>query len=79
MKTIDAAGIAARCNHAGAAHIRKSYIRNIKVFDHRQEKDWYMAETDYSFTHKGENYIVRASIVGDKRYSALRKFTVEKV
>ena len=77
MKYMEASTIAARCNHAGATHIKKSYVRNIKSVARRQGIDWFLFEEDFAFTHKGIPYIVCEEIVGDKRISALRRYTVK--
>ena len=78
-KIIDAKTIAARCKSAGADGIFKSYIRNIRIADRRRENDWFMFEYDFSFTHKGDRYIIRQEIIGDKRYSAAFQYKLEKV
>lgn len=75
--SIMAKTLVARCEAAGLTGIYKSYIRNIKCVDRRREADWFMEERDYSFDYKGNTYIVRSEIVGDKRASARFKYTVE--
>lgn len=79
MKIIGTSIIASRCKSAGFTGIYKSYIRDIQLIDRRKGADWFMEERDYSFTHKGKKYIIRAEIEGDKRYSAAFKYTVEEV
>lgn len=79
MRSIGCNTLVARCKSAGRTDIFKSYIRDIKHVASRREPDWFMEERDYSFTHKGKKYIVRAEIVGDKRYSAAFKYSVEEV
>lgn len=79
MSIISKDTLAHRCKSAGITGIFKSYIRDIELVARRREPDWFMEERDFSFTHKGKKYIVRAEIEGDKRYSALFKYTVEEV
>lgn len=79
MALIEKCVLAHRCKSAGMNGIFKSYIKDVKVESHRREIDWFLAETDYSFTHKGKRYIVREETVGDKRYSAERKYTAEEI
>ena len=79
MRIIGTNTIASRCKSAGFPGIYKSYIRDIKQVASRREPDWFMEERDFSFTHKGKKYIVRAEIEGDKRYSAKFKYTVEEI
>ena len=79
MSIIEKSVLAHRCQTAGLTGIYKSYIRDIKQVASRREPDWFMAERDFSFTHKGKRYIVRAEIECDKRYSAKFKYTAEEV
>ena len=79
MRIIGRDTLVNRCKSAGFTGIYKSYIRDIQLIDRRKGADWFMEERDFSFTHKGKKYIIRAEIEGDKRYSALFKYTVEEV
>lgn len=71
--------IAAHCRMAGRPDIYASYIHHITCVDRRRDVNWFSYENDFSFTHRGSRYIIREHIVGDKRYSALKTYTVEEV
>lgn len=81
--------IAARANvqaeKKGFKKFYYSYVRNIKLVEVRHIKDHIegFVEEDYTFTYKGENFRVNASILpnkkGEVKYSAGYTYEVFKI